>query len=480
MGINNKYSVEPIDYLKILLLGIKNINKEERVEFIKNAYLKYYDYKQEKEHYDSLVEEERKKIEILDFATNLKKQSNEIKKIKYLLQYGKASADPDLDKNEIDTEYEKTQLILTEFLEKNNLYKSILQAKSNSKFFDPTLTQEEINNFAFRMMINEFSRLNQNIINYNFFMKCLFAFYKKGSVEKIENQEVIKTSILMFLLDCDYENNQSAYEQYDMSNIEVEYRENKYKNGNDDSLTIKAKNNNIAKMLRDAASHGEFYPEDQRNNIAHGYYSLEKGELVSTSAPIRIENSEVIPRIGFNISYNILNKFVMGNLSEDIKSKYKFLVKLVESENIEDVIFSSNGFTVDSLKEIMILMLHNIVQYNTEHHFKDLQMEDEIDMSKFTFYDILNGGTDITSDLPPLKKLMNIKNALGHNNVSWNGDNLELINRWNPRRGDAVENKAVISFHDLISTFVQYNLYAISTTSQSEYDANNKNINIIK
>jgi len=480
MNKGNKYTMSSADYLKMLLYNIENIDKEKQLEYIKDAYIKYEMYKREKEYYDSLSEEERLKVEIIDFEANLKKKSNEIKKLQYLLQYGKSTKKSPLNDNEIDVEYEKTEFILFEFSEKFKLYKKLLEEKSNSKIFDPPLMQNEINNFTFRMIINEYSRLNQNIINYNFFMKTLVSFYKLGVNEKIEDQNVIKTSILMFLLDCDYEKNTDIYEQYNFSNISVKYRENKYQNGNDDIMTIKAKTKRIAKMLRDAASHGEFYPEDQRNNLMHLNYKIEDNDLILPSSTIRIENSEVIPRIGFNMSYETLNKFVMENLSEEIKNKYSFLIKIVESKNIEDVIYSTDGLTKDSIKEIMILMLHNIVQYNTEHHFKDLQMEDKIDVSKFSFYNLLMGEVDITSDLPQLKKIMNVKNALGHDNVNWSGDNLELINDWTPARGRAVKNKAVISFNDLIFMFIQHNLYNVSTISQGEYDMYYKKSNSIK
>lgn len=480
MSKGNKYTMSPSDYLKMLLYGIENINNEKQLEYIKDAYMKYEMYKKEKEYYDSLSEEEKLKMEIIDFDASLKKKSNEIRKLQYLLQYGNLNKNSQLNDNEIDVEYEKTDFILFEFSEKFKLYKKILEEKSNSKVFEPPLTHDEINNFAFRMIINEYSRLNQNIINYNFFMKTLSAFYKLGVNEKIEDQGVIKTSILMFLLDCDYEKNPDIYEQYNFSNISVKYRENKYQNGSDDVMTIKAKNNRVAKMLRDAASHGEFYPEDQRNNLMHSNYRIEDNDLIFPPSTIRIENSEVIPRIGFNMSYENLNKFVVDNLSEETRSKYKLLIKIVESENIEDVIYSSDGLSKDSIKEIMILMLHNIVQYNTEHHFKDLQMEDKIDLSKFNFYNLLMGGVDITSDLPQIKKLMTIKNALGHDNVNWNGDSLELINNWVPARGRAVQNKAVISFNDIIFMFMQYNLYTVSTISQGEYDMYYKKSNNTK
>ncbi len=480
MSKGNKYIMSPSDYLKMLLYGIENINKENQIEYIKDAYMKYEMYKQEKDYYDSLSDEEKLKVEIMDFDDNLRKKSNEMRKLQYLLQHGKLTKNFELNNNEIDVQYEKTDFILFEFSEKFKLYKKILEKKSNSKIFNPPLTQDEINNFVFRMIINEYSRLNQNIINYNFFMKTLSAFYKLGANERIEDQRVIKTSILMFLLDCDYEKHSDIYEQYNFSHISVNCRENKYSNGDDDVMTIKAKNNKIAKMLRDAASHGEFYPEDQRNNFVHLNYRIEDNDLIFPPSTIRIENSEVIPRIGFNMSYENLNKFVMDNLSEETKNKYSFLIKIVESENIDDVIYSGDGISKDAIKEIMILMLHNIVQYNTEHHFKDLQMEDKIDVSKFNFYNLLMGGVDITSELPQIKKLMTIKNALGHDNVNWNGDKLELINAWTPARGRPVQNQATISFNDLIFMFMQYNLYNVSTISQGEYDMYYKKSNSIK
>ena len=82
---------------------------------------------------------------------------------------------------------------------------------------------------------------------------------------------------------------------------------------------------------------------------------------------------------------------------------------------------------------MIILMLNNIVQYNIEHHFKETESEiDNLDLSAFSIFDENNNGIDITANLTNKDKLMNIKNAIGHDNVTWNGDELIFINDWSP------------------------------------------------
>lgn len=121
----------------------------------------------------------------------------------------------------------------------------------------------------------------------------------------------------MFLLDVDYEND-SMNEIYSFPNISISIIENRIKrDGREDDFTVKAKGKKYAKILRDAASHGEFYPNDQRNNFSHVNFDIHNEEIFRESSILRIENSKDIPRIGMNLQYGILHKFVMDNLSDD-------------------------------------------------------------------------------------------------------------------------------------------------------------------
>ena len=63
---------------------------------------------------------------------------------------------------------------------------------------------------------------------------------------------------------------------------------------------------------------------------------------------------------------------------------------------------------------------------------------------------------------------MNIKNALGHDNVVWNGDTIELHNIWSGRRNKHI--KATCNLSNLIMTFIGYSIYDFSTMSSSSIE----------
>ena len=117
---------------------------------------------------------------------------------------------------------------------------------------------------------------------------------------------------------------------------------------------------------------------------------------------------------------------------------------------------------------MLILLLNDIVQYNTEHHFKTESTTDEFDLSAFTFTNELDNGKDISNKINSKQKLMNIKNALGHDNVVWNGDTIELHNIWNGRRNKHI--KATCNLSNLIMTFIGYSIYDFSTMSSSSIE----------
>ena len=180
---------------------------------------------------------------------------------------------------------------------------------------------------------------------------------------------------------------------------------------------------------------------------------------------VRIENSKAIPRIGINIQYSTLSDFVLSNLSDEIKNKYSYLLRILNSNNYEDAL---SGCTQDDANQMLSLMLNNVIQYNVEKHFNfSGEMADTLDLSMFKVYDDLDNGREIIG-MSNLEILNTIKNALGHNHVDWDDKEMVLINEWNPetRRKQPKKIRIVCSIKDLISFLLQINLYTLSTSNR--------------
>ncbi len=448
-----------IEKAKYYLSNVK-LTDNEKEEYFKKLFDQVVKYAIDKSWFDSLSEEEKIKVEISDFVWRLKSETEETRELKYFLMHG------DIDKTGefcIDTSDVKTIAIKSEFEEKVKKYKAYVTSKIANVTFDPELTDKDIEDLVFKMIINEYARINANLVNYNFLMTFFASYYSNEFKVDIKDVSTIKTSILMFLLTTDYEKNKVKYDTYKFSNIDIEYIKG-IKNGTKDDLTMRAENKEVSKIIRDAASHGEFYPSGTIKN---------RSDSNITSA-IKIENSGLIPRMGLILEYEELEKFILTNLTEDTKEKYSFLVKLIEAEDIEKPLKSANK---DALKQMLILLLNDIVQYNTEHHFKTESTTDEFDLSAFTFTNELDNGKDISNKINSKQKLMNIKNALGHDNVVWNGDTIELHNIWNGRRNKHI--KATCNLSNLIMTFIGYSIYDFSIMSSSSIETYKKTHNKI-
>ena len=172
----------------------------------------------------------------------------------------------------------------------------------------------------------------------------------------------------------------------------------------------------------------------------------------------------------------------MSNLSDETKKKYGFLVKIIESDTFENAI---SNCSKDDMNQMIVLILNNIIQYNIEHHYKEADsMIDSLNLSMFKFYDELNNGLDITSNLTNKEKLMNIKNALGHDHIEFVNDDIVLINDWSPTRPRDTrpqkKNKIVCSKKDMIAFLLQNDLYQFSITNQVKNSIADTNKNSFK
>lgn len=479
----NRYSLSTKEYydqgLITLSEYLKNVKPEFRMKEMEKFIIKVEEYDLAKKQYDSLTNEEKMKFEIEEFQQSLKREIKETSNIRFLLLHSKTHDDS--DEYNYDNDYFQTLTIISDFEAKRKYFEKLLQDKLANLRFDPPLTADKENELVQRMLINEFGRLNNNLISYNYFLSFLSSYYKCDEVEQLSNFNSFKINVLMFLLDVDYEKNTSIYENYSFPDIFISYIENHIKrDGSEDDFTIKAKSKKYAKILRDAASHGEFYPNDQRNNFVHMNFRIQDGDFINESSLVRIENSKGIPRIGMNLQYGILHNFVMDNISDETKSKYDFLIRIVESKSFDEVL---NICSSNELNQMLILMLNNIVQYNIEHHFRETENEiDNLNLSMFSVFDENNNGIDITSSLSNKEKLMTIKNAIGHDNINWNGNEIILINDWVPSpfntrdTRDPIKRRIVCNKEQLIEFLLQKNLYNFAISNQVNNSIINRKI----
>lgn len=474
----NKYSLSTKEYLKegmnALLKTLKNINPECRKSEIKKFINSVIEYHKGKKKYDALTEEEKISLAVEEFQSFLRNEIEETKNLRFLLTTVKAKDESEEEKYNY---YIKRFCILLNFEKKKQYFNDVFKDKISKLRFDPPLPDYKEAELIGRMLMNEYARLNNNLISYNYFLLFLNSYYKNKNTIKLSNFNSFKVNILMFLLDVDYEKNASTYENYSFLDIPISFIENHIKkDGSEDDLTVKAKSKNYAKILRDAASHGEFYPNDQRNNFMHGRYNIDDEKILNESSMIRIENSKGIPRIGINFRYGILYDFVMNNLSDDTKGNYDFLIKIVKSDSFEDAIIDCS---LNDLDQMLVLMLNNIVQYNLEHHFKESIDEiDNLNLSMFSIFDENNNGNDITLNITNKEKLMDIKNAIGHGNIKWEDDKLVLVNSWQPSNSRdtrlPTNRKIICNRKQVIEFLLQKDLYDFAISNQVNNSFNNK------
>ncbi len=453
-----KYSMTKDEYFYYLMDKEKRrnmvinklLNKEEAKIDVERILFDVENYEDEKKVYFSLTRDEQLKLEVVLFAEELKLQTEESRKLQILFETESLK----------NKEY---YYILRKLQEKKQLYISILSNYIKDKYFDPPITPLQINYFANQMVKDEYIRLSQNLNNYNFFVSNLLNYYSDDDILCIPDNNIgVKTSILMFLLVTDYEKNKINYNSYDLPDLKINYIASKNNHGVDDDFTTKAKNREIATIIRNSASHGEYYVYNDN---------------------IIFKNSRGIPRIDFTLSYNELYEFVMSNLTEDTKIKYKFLIKLL---NIRD--YNIGKCSKENLKELMVFMLNNTIQYNYNHHFKTIEvspkifsktdtntfsdvinMSKELDFSMFSYYDMTNDGVDVTTTLGNEEKLSIIKNGLGHDKAYWNFDEIIVDNIYIPSRGKMKHKKCVTSFEKMIEFFINQNLYDTLLISKYDY-----------
>jgi hypothetical protein len=158
------------------------------------------------------------------------------------------------------------------------------------------------------------------------------------------------------------------------------------------------------KRMRNAASHGEFYPDfDDVSNINIG-----------------IEEHGILKE---KISYLELIDFVENKLSIiDNNEEIEMLMKLLRSNNITNTILDiiDKGESEKLVSNLCILSLFNTIQYNNENYFRI----DKRDKKKASYADSIDLKQFFSTSYPIDERtnfdiMQTIKNALGHMNVSF-------------------------------------------------------------
>jgi len=204
------------------------------------------------------------------------------------------------------------------------------------------------------------------------------------------------------------------------------------------------------KYMRNASSHGEFYPDFQN----------------PSNIKILVEGHELEKE---TISYIELIQFTEDklNLLKD-KKEIELYLKLFRSNNITNTILILNedaDIRNDLISKLCILSLFNIIQYNNENYFRvdksDSKKEsyaDKIDLKEFfrTSYSI--------KEKMNFEIMQTIKNALGHMDVTFKDGIFIFDNK-------KVNEQCMCSLESLLLFIVEDELYnlTISTAYYERY-----------
>lgn len=192
------------------------------------------------------------------------------------------------------------------------------------------------------------------------------------------------------------------------------------------SSTFKRSYTSQLKTIRNAASHGEYYPNLEKESDIR--------LIVDNNGMQRFEY-DYIDIIG------IANKYV-DMLSD--KSEIEMFLKLFRSNNLENTLYlylqdenSKNKF----IETICILSLFNVIQYNNEKHFRDKNDDSilkkmNIDFNEsHNYLDKFDIGYYFKSSFNPASTdevLQTIKYAIGHMNFKFDDQEFIFTNPENP------------------------------------------------
>ena len=172
-------------------------------------------------------------------------------------------------------------------------------------------------------------------------------------------------------------------------------------------------NDSIFILLRNCASHGEFYPDLEQEMV----------EAINTKS-----NNTVTRNISFDeiISYA---KDVSNLFNDD---KVGLFRELLLSDNLTETIntIKDTNSNDEILKQFGVLLMFNLIQYNNEQYFirlsENSETSDYLDSVNIKEYFSSSFNKDEKSTYEFMEV---IKNAIGHMNIEFDGLTITFINR---------------------------------------------------
>ena len=172
-------------------------------------------------------------------------------------------------------------------------------------------------------------------------------------------------------------------------------------------------NDSMFILLRNCASHGEFYPDIDNEMV----------EAINTKS-----NRVVTRNISFDESINYAKE--VSDLFNDDKVKL-FRYLLFSNDPLETINKIKNTYSKDEiLKQFGVLLMFNLIQYNNEQYFVRLSENSETNEQfesvniKDYFSSSFNKDERSTYDFMEV-----IKNSIGHMNIEFDGSTITFVNR---------------------------------------------------
>ena len=194
-------------------------------------------------------------------------------------------------------------------------------------------------------------------------------------------------------------------------------------------------NDSIFILLRNCASHGEFYPDVEQEMV----------EAINTKS-----NNTVTRNISFDeiISYA---KDVSNLFNDD---KVGLFRELLLSDNLTETIntIKDTNSNDEILKQFGVLLMFNLIQYNNEQYF--IRLSEDVETSDY--FDSVNikeyFSSSFNKDEKSTYEFMEvIKNAIGHMNIEFDGSTITFINRL---KSESVSSSVVKMYDFILSSSI--------------------------
>lgn len=194
-------------------------------------------------------------------------------------------------------------------------------------------------------------------------------------------------------------------------------------------------NDSIFILLRNCASHGEFYPDVEQEMV----------EAINTKS-----NNTVTRNISFDeiISYA---KDVSNLFNDD---KVGLFRELLFSNNLTETIntIKETNSNDEILKQFGVLLMFNLIQYNNEQYFirlsENSETSDYLDSVNIKEYFSSSFNKDEKSTYEFMEV---IKNAIGHMNIEFDGSTITFINRL---KNESVSSSIVKMYDFILSSSI--------------------------